>query len=178
MFASCRAEGGTDGTAGEKRRPPGDPVTSRFGHHGSSADRLPPGSRSGLPLLRVLVIDDDDLARELLIRLLGGEDRLTVCAEAASAEEGLRAAADAAPDVIVTDWMLPGANGAEVTAELLRRAPSACVVGWTSSSDPAVRDAYRTAGAAAVFGKQERHELVDFLRGVQARPAGRSRFQR
>jgi DNA-binding NarL/FixJ family response regulator len=153
-------------------------MTSRFGQRGSHADRPPPGGRSDLPRLRVLVIDDDDLARELLGRLLGDEDGVTVCAEAGSAEEGLRAAADAAPDVIVTDWMLPGANGAEVTAELLRRAPSACVIGWTSSSDPAVRSAYRTAGAAAVFGKQERHELVAFLREMQARSARGRRFER
>jgi DNA-binding NarL/FixJ family response regulator len=154
-------------------------MTSRFEQRGSSAGRPPPSGRSALPPpLRVLVIDDDDLARELLGRLLGGEERVTLCAEAASAEEGLRAAADAAPDVIVTDWMLPGANGAEVTAELLRRAPTACVVGWTSSSDPAVRAAYRTAGATAVFGKQERHELVAFLREVQARPERRRRFLR
>ena len=71
---------------------------------------------------RVLVVDDDALARDALSRWLGAWGcRVTACADA----EAVRAALDpsaTAPDALITDWRLPGAeDGLDVTRRVRQR---------------------------------------------------------
>ncbi|MFL5358549.1 ATP-binding protein [Archangium sp.] len=66
----------------------------------------------------VLIIDDDEVARYLLRRLLG--DGSLQFREAASGPEGLRQAGELRPAAIVLDMSLPGMDGFEVL-EALRR---------------------------------------------------------
>ena len=59
----------------------------------------------------VLVVDDNRLQRRILaaqLRALGFEVR-----EAASGEEGLAACQSEPPDMVVSDWMMPGMDGPE-----------------------------------------------------------------
>ncbi len=60
---------------------------------------------------RVLVIDDDDLSREVLTLLLG--DAGYEVSSAGSGEEALTAlqADEARPDVVLMDWQMPGVSG-------------------------------------------------------------------
>lgn len=63
-------------------------------------------SHSGL---RILVVDDDPLALRLLTRHLekAGHQVLT----AADGQQGLKLALDAKPQLVITDWMMPGIDG-------------------------------------------------------------------
>jgi CheY-like chemotaxis protein len=65
---------------------------------------------------RVLVIDDDPSARDLVRRFLA-RDGLDVI-EAASGDEGLRMARKHAPSVIILDVMMPGMDGWAVLSAL------------------------------------------------------------
>jgi CheY-like chemotaxis protein len=65
----------------------------------------PPGPRT-----RVLVVDDDQTARELLQRGLEKEPGFEVIL-ATSGEEGVRLAREAKPDVITLDVLMPGMDG-------------------------------------------------------------------
>jgi len=84
---------------------------------GPGAARREPGPT------RVLVVEDDELVRELVTEVLadGGYD----VRAAATAEEGLGLAGDGegAVDVIVSDVVLPGRSGPELVGELLARRP-------------------------------------------------------
>jgi signal transduction histidine kinase/DNA-binding response OmpR family regulator len=62
------------------------------------------------PRTRVLVVDDDQTARELLQRGLEKEEGFEVLL-ASSGEEGLRMAREAKPDVITLDVLMPGMDG-------------------------------------------------------------------
>jgi len=64
----------------------------------------------------VLVIDDDDQIRSLIVRLLTPMGN--VLKEAASAEEGLERLRDAPPDLVLLDMQLPGRSGHEVLEEI------------------------------------------------------------
>ncbi len=66
--------------------------------------------------VHVLVVDDNDLQREVVVDALasGGYDVVA----AATGAEALRAARARAPDVLVLDLMLPDTDGATVLAEL------------------------------------------------------------
>ncbi len=65
---------------------------------------------------RVLVIDDDPLIRQLVVRTL--TDPTLEIAEAASGLEGITLAAANPPDLILLDVMMPGMDGYEVCNRL------------------------------------------------------------
>ncbi len=63
-------------------------------------------------MARVLVIDDDELTRTLLKRMLTGEGHEVE--EALDGAEGLRLFGERPPDVVLTDINMPGLDGHEV----------------------------------------------------------------
>src|SRR5262249_17917059 len=67
-------------------------------------------------LQKVLVIDDDPMALELMNRLLAKEGFRVYTAQ--SGEDGLRLAKEQLPDVITVDVMMPGRDGWAVLARL------------------------------------------------------------
>ena len=69
----------------------------------------------------VLVIDDDDIVRGLLVRALTGA-RYTVI-EAADGQEGLARARSHTPDIVVTDLVMPVQEGVEIIMTLHRERP-------------------------------------------------------
>jgi two-component system, LytTR family, response regulator AlgR len=68
--------------------------------------------------LRVLIVDDEPPARELLRSLLGEIGDIEVAGEAATGEEALRLAVDASPDVVLLDVRMPGIGGIETARQL------------------------------------------------------------
>jgi len=66
--------------------------------------------------LNILVVEDEEAIREMLIMALG-QNQLNVTA-VASAEEALKTLADKTMDLLVLDWMLPGISGVELARRL------------------------------------------------------------
>jgi CheY-like chemotaxis protein len=73
----------------------------------------------------VLVVDDDRDVRELLAELLTQEGYHVIMA--ASAEEALARTETVIPDLIVSDLMMPGMDGAELLARLASDARYAAI---------------------------------------------------
>lgn len=69
-------------------------------------------------VLRVVVADDEALARRLLTTLLAREPGVTVVAECANGPETIAAVREHAPDVLFLDVRMPGASGIEVLERL------------------------------------------------------------
>jgi two-component system phosphate regulon response regulator PhoB len=66
--------------------------------------------------LNILVVEDEEAIREMLIMALG-QNQLNVTA-VDSAEEALKTLADKTMDLLVLDWMLPGISGVELARRL------------------------------------------------------------
>jgi CheY-like chemotaxis protein len=67
-------------------------------------------------MARVLVIDDDEMTRTLVTRMLTGEGhQVEVAVDGA---EGLRLFGKGPPDVVLTDINMPGLDGHEVIAAI------------------------------------------------------------
>jgi two-component system LytT family response regulator len=64
--------------------------------------------------IRVLIVDDEPLARERIRTLLGGESDVEVAAEAADGLEAVDAIREHAPDLVFLDVQMPGLDGFEV----------------------------------------------------------------
>ena len=91
---------------------------------------------SDAPKTRVLVVDDEEPARLLLLELLGAEPGVEIVGEASNGFEAVRAAAETRPDVAFLDIEMPKLSGFEV-AELI--APEVAVVVVTAYDRYAVQ---------------------------------------
>jgi two-component system, NarL family, invasion response regulator UvrY len=78
--------------------------------------------------VRVLIVDDQapfrSVAAALVRRVRGWE----VAGEAESGEDGVRLAAELAPDVVLMDINLPGMSGIEATRRIVAASPATAVV--------------------------------------------------
>ncbi len=68
--------------------------------------------------IRVLIIDDEPLARERIRELLRNDADITVVGESDNGTEALRSILERKPDLVFLDIQMPGLNGFEVLAKL------------------------------------------------------------
>lgn len=72
-------------------------------------------------LLRVVIADDEPLAREDIAQLLTGKDDVEIVATCCNGAEALEAVRRLHPDVLLLDIRMPGLDGFSVVAQLERR---------------------------------------------------------
>jgi DNA-binding NtrC family response regulator len=77
-------------------------------------------------MARILVIDDEDRIRRLLRTALEMEGHQVL--EARQGNEGLEVIRTTAPDLVITDLMMPDKDGLEVLLALKREAPELKVI--------------------------------------------------
>jgi DNA-binding NarL/FixJ family response regulator len=114
-------------------------------------------------LVKLFIVDDSAIACRMVRALFAASPDVVIVGDARSAEDGLALIDALAPDLVVMDWSMPGMSGVEATAELRRRRPELRVVGFTSTADPSVQEAFVAAGATAVFAKSEAMALREYL---------------
>src|SRR5205814_4420981 len=105
--------------------------------------------------IRVMIVEDSRVVRELLEFLIGRDPRLEVAAAVDSAEEALRILLRVSPDVISMDIRLPGMNGLEATQRIMVEKPTPIVVVSASVESEDLRISMNAlrAGALAVVEK-------------------------
>lgn len=74
--------------------------------------------RHAQALLRVLIVDDEPLARHRIAQLLEGEPGVSVIGTAATGDEAVAAIRETNPDVVFLDVQMPGGTGLEVVREV------------------------------------------------------------
>jgi DNA-binding NarL/FixJ family response regulator len=136
--------------------------------------------------VRILLVDDHQVVRTGLKRLIELEDDLVVVAEAGTAGEAVRRAEIDSPDLVVMDVRLPDRSGISACSEILKRFPHVKVLVLTSYADEVALAAAVTAGASGYVLKSARaSELMDDLRRVMSgelifdqsgRPSGSARL--
>ena len=65
-------------------------------------------------MYRLLIVDDEPLARKRIRRMLSGESDMSVVGECADGPSAVTAINDLSPDVVFLDVQMPGMNGIEV----------------------------------------------------------------
>jgi excisionase family DNA binding protein len=127
----------------------------------SFLDRSGPGGKMKAGPL-VLLVDDDDKVREL-VRVNLEFEGYTV-REAASAEEGLGAIADAKPDLVLLDVMMPQVDGWEMLRRIQDKygAGAIPVVMFSGKADERTEAQASSSGAQGFVGKPfDLQQLID-----------------
>jgi response regulator NasT len=100
--------------------------------------------------IRVLIAEDDDNARSLLIELLGTLGH-TVVAEVSTGREAIERAKDVVPDVVLLDVHMPDGSGIEAAEDIARSVPGVAVVLFSGDHTLTLSDREVTATAAIAF---------------------------
>jgi CheY-like chemotaxis protein len=77
-------------------------------------------------MLNILVVEDDDFFRDMLVLMLEEDGHQVL--EAADGVQALQVLQSSEPDLIITDLMMPNMNGAELIAALAERHHSTPVI--------------------------------------------------
>ncbi|WP_127555306.1 UvrY/SirA/GacA family response regulator transcription factor [Saccharospirillum alexandrii] len=120
-------------------------------------------------MIQVIVVDDHDLVRMGLVRLLGDADGIEVIKEGASGEDAIRLAKEHEPDVIMMDVRMPGIGGIEATRKIHRQFPDIRIIAVTACGDDPFPARLLQAGAAGYLTKgASSEEMVLAVRTVVA----------
>ncbi len=113
----------------------------------------------------ILLVDDHAVVRMGLSAIINLQADLKVCGEAENGETAVRLAAELKPDVVVMDFSLPGMDGAEATAAVLKASPSSKVLILTSFGTSADLARAIAAGAVGAVTKNlSNDDLADAIR--------------
>ncbi len=116
--------------------------------------------------IRVLIVEDSAVVRELLRHVISSDNRLEVAEAVSTAEEALRILPRVAPDVVSLDIRLPGMDGLQATRQIMAEHPVPIVVVAASvqSEDLNIAMNALRSGALAVVEKPVGVTAADYER--------------
>ncbi len=120
--------------------------------------------------MRVLIVDDEDLARRRLARLLEGFPRIEVVGEAADGEEALEKIAELSPGLVFLDIQMPGCSGIEVALSLPSPPPR---VIFCTAYDEYALEAFEADAADYLLKPASRARVAQALRKVSFADPGK-----
>ncbi|ALJ27088.1 LytR/AlgR family response regulator transcription factor [Stenotrophomonas acidaminiphila] len=122
--------------------------------------------------MKVLIADDEPLARERLRMLLSAHGDVAVVAEAGDGQTTLEACARAQPDVVLLDIAMPGIDGLDVARHLARLEPRPAVVFCTAYESHAL-SAFEAAAIDYLMKPVRAERLAAALERARTFLAGR-----
>jgi len=115
--------------------------------------------------IRILLVDDHQVVREGLCRMLELEADMKVVGEASNAKEALTQVESLSPEVILMDIKMPGVDGIELTRQLKEKQPS-CNIIMLTLYDEYLTEAIEAGAVGYLLKDVKREELVRAIRAV------------
>ncbi|MDR1167276.1 MAG: response regulator transcription factor [Heliobacteriaceae bacterium] len=108
-------------------------------------------------MVKVIIVEDHDMARMGLSMILGGNSQIEITAMCADGQEGVDKSLELMPDIVIMDIGLPSIDGIEATKKIKASNPDIKVLMYTSreseddifDSFSAGADGYITKGATS-----------------------------
>jgi DNA-binding NarL/FixJ family response regulator len=120
-------------------------------------------------VIKVLVVDDQELVRSGFRLILESNDDLEVVGEGANGREAVQLAATTSPDVVLMDIRMPELDGIEATRAILAEHPKIRVLVLTTFDlDEYVVRAIRAGASGFLLKDAPPSQLVEAIRVVAA----------
>jgi two-component system invasion response regulator UvrY len=118
-------------------------------------------------MINVMLVDDHDLVRKGIRRLLDDASGIKVVAEAHDGEQAIRQVRQKKPDVILMDVSMPGIGGLEATRKITRSTPDIKIIAVTIHDDDPFPARLLEAGAVGYITKGcDVEEIVSAIQSV------------
>ena len=111
------------------------------------------------PTIKVLIVDDHQVVREGLRRILESDNEVEVIGEARSGEEAVVKATSLVPDVIIMDLKMPGMDGIMATHEIKQKKPDINILVLTLYAEDFIKQAVE-AGVSGYLLKDSDCEQI------------------
>ena len=116
---------------------------------------------------RVLIVEDHKIMRDGIKALLDRSSEFAVVGDVETGTEAIQICAEIRPDIVLMDIGLPGLNGVDSTAELLRHCPQPVPVLVLESGLQGSKEAGQAVGLGLRHARQKRFDLrVERLQGL------------
>lgn len=113
--------------------------------------------------MRVLIVDDEGLARERMAQLVSELGGYEVVGAARDGEEALQQVAQLAPDVVLMDIRMPGMDGLDAAAQLRERGPAAPRIVFVTAYGEHALQAFDLQAADYLLKPVRRERLAEAL---------------
>ncbi len=120
------------------------------------------------PTIKVLIVDDHDVVREGLRRILELDGEIEVIGEARSGEEAITKAVSLVPDIIIMDLKMPGIDGIAATREIKQRLPEVNILVLTLYAEDFVRQAIEAGASGYLLKDSECEQITEAIHQVHA----------
>jgi two-component system invasion response regulator UvrY len=120
-------------------------------------------------MINVMLVDDHDLVRSGIKRVLEDVPGIGIVAETGCGEEAVELARRVRPDVILMDVSMPGIGGLEATRRITLSSPGIRVIAVTIYDDNPFPSCLIDAGASGYITKgSDIDEIISAIRAVHA----------
>jgi DNA-binding NarL/FixJ family response regulator len=121
-------------------------------------------------MLRILIADDHEVARQGIRSLLEAHAGWEVCAEAKDGREAVEFTSSLNPDLILLDIGMPNLNGLEAARQILASSPDLPILILTMhDSDQVVREVLRAGARGFLLKSDAGRDLVAAVEALQMR---------
>jgi two-component system, NarL family, response regulator DegU len=122
-----------------------------------------------MTMTKIVIIDDHQLFREGVKRILDFEDTFDVVAEGGDGSDAINLYEQYAPEVILMDINMPRKNGVDATGELMAKYPEAKVIMLSIHDDESyVTHALKTGALGYMLKEMDADAIVQAIKVVAA----------
>ena len=116
--------------------------------------------------MKVLIVDDEKLARDRISRMLADVEGYDVVGEAGHGMQAVEECQRAQPDVVLLDIRMPGMDGLEAARHLMQMEEPPAVVFCTAYEEHAI-EAFNVQAVGYLLKPVRREDLVNVLRSAK-----------
>lgn len=120
-------------------------------------------------MINILLVDDHELVRTGIHKILNDVKGFKVIGEAQTGEEAVQYCRKSEPDVVLMDMNMPGIGGLEATKKILRYAPDVKIIVLTVHSEDPFPTKVMQIGASGYLTKGAGpDEMINAIRAVHS----------
>ena len=122
-------------------------------------------------MVKVLLVDDHELVRAGIERLLAGSKGIAVAGVASSGEEAIALCDELSPDVVLMDIQMPGIGGIEASRKISQKHPGAKIIALSALADGPIPQHLLSTGVQGYVSKS--CSIAELVKAVEAVHAGK-----